>query len=339
MVRRAVTRRATDPVVMRPATAPPLVLLACVDEWLSRTLESVFEQRGYAVTRVRTGARTIRLARRASPDVVMLEEGNGDLDALRVCTALSDDPLFDHTVPIVITAAAPVSVDTRHAAYAAGAWEYCSHPVDLEALMLKLATFRRARSEALANRAERLTDRETGFFTAAGLQRIAEQVGGRAKRMHEPLACVTLSLRLGQRPGLADGPPTEDADDDNLAMVAELCRAAGRKSDVIAMVSGSRLAILAPGTDADGARLMVSRIRRTLERGTEREVRGGEFELRAGYSAVADLSASGVEPLELFRQAERALDHLQVSDASEALMSYDELSRTSSASRSAGGER
>jgi DNA-binding response OmpR family regulator len=291
---------------------------------MSRSFESVFEQHGYAVARVKSGARTIKLARRANPDVVVLEEGIGDLDALRVCSALGDDPLFDHTVPIVITSTAHVTSATRHAAYAAGAWEYCSHPVDLEALMLKLSTFRRARSETLARRGERLVDRESGLYTASGLLSLGEHCGAPAKRRHEPLACVALTLRTSDRE--VPGPIVSDEEHvDNFATVAELCRMQSRKSDIVAHVSESRLAILAPDTDAAGARLLVNRLRDALERSTDRTVDAGELELRAGYSAVADLAQAGVEPAELVRRASTALDHLQFADTGGSLMSFDEL--------------
>jgi CheY-like chemotaxis protein len=291
---------------------------------MSRSFESVFEQHGYAVARVKSGARTIKLARRANPDVVVLEEGIGELDALRVCAALGDDPLFDHTVPIVITSTAHVTPDTRHAAYAAGAWEYCSHPVDLEALMLKLATFRRARAEAVAGRGERFVDRETGLYTASGLQRVAEQVGARARRRHEPLACVTFALRPSDREVPGPGFSDEDRNDD-FAVVAQVCREQSRKSDIVAHVSDARLTILAPDTDASGARLLVSRLRSALGRAVDGTSSAADLELRAGYSAVSDLADSGVEPTELVRRSASALDHLQFAGTPDGLMSFDDV--------------
>ena len=304
--------------------APPLVLLACSDEWMGRSFASVFEQNGYAVARVSAGAATIRLARRANPDVVVLEEGNGDLDALRVCAALGDDPLFDHMVPIVITSTAPVTLATRHAAYAAGAWEYCSHPVDLEALMLKLATFRRARAEAAARPGERFVDRETGLYTAAALGRFAEHVGALATRRHEPLACVTLGLSVSAHETSA-ATLGDDARDDAFALIAEVCRLHSRKSDIVAHVSDSRLTILAPDTDASGARLLVSRLRRALDQSAQRAPGSAKQGVRAGYSAVADLADSGVNPAELVRRAAFALDHLQQVGTADGLMSFDDV--------------
>ena len=308
---------------MEQSATMPLVLLACADEWLSRSFASVFEQHGYEVERAKTGPRTLRLARRMSPDVVVLEEGNGDVDALALTAALRDDPLFDHMVPIVVTSATPVTAESRHAAYAAGAWEFCSHPVDLEALMLKLATFQRARSEAVAKRGERFVDRETGLYTEAAFERLAEQIGARAVRRHEPLACVTISMRDESRPPLRRGDVSDDQHE-SFAAVADLCRSYSRKSDIVAHLSESRLVILAPDTDADGAKLLVARLGRVLTQAA-RSTTLGEGGLRAGFSAVSDFADSGLEPAELVRRASSALDHVRFADMPNSSRSFDDL--------------
>ncbi|MFL5561404.1 MAG: response regulator [Gemmatimonadaceae bacterium] len=297
---------------MTQSAVRPLVLLACSDEWLSRSFESVFEQHGYAVSRVKSGAHTIRLARRTEPDVVVLEEGNGDLDTLRVCTALATDPLFDHTVPIVLTSAGPVTAATRHAAYAAGAWEYCSHPVDLEALMLKLATFQRARVEATSQPGERFVDRETGLYTLSGFERVAGQIDARARRRREPLACVTIGVRDAPRDGAIQ--VFDETTRDRLAVVVAVCRTHGRKSDIVAQLTKSKVVILAPDTDAAGARLLVDRLRRALSESSNFSAGPRQLPLRAGYSAVSDLADSGIEATELVRRASSALDQHQTDD-------------------------
>ena len=308
---------------MAQSATTPLVLLACTDEWLSRSFESVFEQHGYDVERVKTGARALRLARRMNPDVVVLEEGNGDLDALAVCAALGSDPLFDHMVPIVVTSAAPVTPETRHSAYAAGAWEYCSHPIDLESLTLKLATFQRARSEALAKQGERFIDGETGLYTEAAFARLAEQIGARAVRRHEPLACVTISMQEDVRLAAARSSARDDQHE-SFATIADLCRSHSRKSDIVAHLSESRLVILAPDTDAAGAELLVGRLRRALSQAA-RAATLADTRLRAGYSAVSDLADSGLEPAELVRRASSALDQLPLGDLPDSSIGAGDL--------------
>src|SRR5450755_2223218 len=108
-------------------TTPRLVLIASQGEWLGRSMENVLELNGYTVLRVESGRRALELARRTNPDAILLDDSLADLDAVDVCRALRDDPLFNRATPIIITAAAQHASRVRSAAYAAGAWEYSTH--------------------------------------------------------------------------------------------------------------------------------------------------------------------------------------------------------------------
>jgi hypothetical protein len=55
-----------------------------------------------------------------------------------------------------------------------------------------------------------------------------------------------------------------------------------------------RLAILAPDTDAAGARLLVARLQRELDYASQNKTIAGQVRLRVGYSAVSDLAASKI---------------------------------------------
>src|SRR5204862_3104979 len=137
-----------------PVERPPLALIACSDDWMSRALESVFQQHGYVVAHTRSGAQTLELARLANHDLLVLDESLSDVNALDVCRAIHDGSRFDHSVPVVVTSSTPPDPRTRLAAFAAGAWEYCSHPIDLEPVFVKLDTFLRARGELMVARTE-----------------------------------------------------------------------------------------------------------------------------------------------------------------------------------------
>ena len=73
----------------------PLVLIASQGEWVGRSVESVLELNGYAVLRVDGGRRALDLARNVSPDVLILDTALSELDGIKVCRALTNDPLFD----------------------------------------------------------------------------------------------------------------------------------------------------------------------------------------------------------------------------------------------------
>jgi DNA-binding response OmpR family regulator len=300
-------------------------LVACSDEWMCRSLETVFAEKSFSVTRSVSGKQALKLARRGGFDVLMLDERMDDLSGLEVCIALRDDPLFDHATPIVIISQSHTTLPSRSAAYAAGAWEYCHQPVDFDALFLKIGTFLRARQELAASQSTSLMDPSSGLYTTFGLQHLVEQLGARAVRNHEAFACLAFSPD-GQsaEPGQhVTGEDDSGAFDD----IAHVVMDQRRKSDVIAKTGDFTLAILAPDTDAAGARLLVARLQRELDISTRNTPGRGprSTRLRAGYCAVSDLAAANVDLGELVHRAERALAHVSATGQRDTVVSFDEL--------------
>ena len=302
---------------------PPLALIACSDDWMSRALESVFRQHGYVVANTRSGVQTLELARLSNHDLLVLDESLADMRAVDVCRAIRDGAQFDHSVPVVITSPTPIDSRARLAAYAAGAWEYSSHPIDLGHLFNKLETFLRARSELIVARAEDFVNATTGLYTSFGLRQLAGKLGARALRKHEPFACVAFAPQVHDREIGSSMLWKESAA--GFADVAHVFREQSRQSDVVGHVGDSRLAILAPDTDAEGARLLVARLQRELDRASKNKTIGGQIRLRAGYSAVLDLAASKINVAELVHRAESALDHAPIQGESDAIISFDDL--------------
>jgi len=302
---------------------PPLAVIACNDDSMSRSLESVFQQHGYVGAHTRSGAQVIELSRLANHDVIVLDESLKDLSALDVCRTLRDDPLFDHTVPIVITSPAPFEPHARLAAYAAGAWEYCSHPIDLEVVFLKLETFVRARREAAEAQSQIFVNATTGLYTSFGLRQLAGKFGARALRKHEAFACVAFAPQLQDR---EVGATTIMRDAlSGFADVAHVFREQSRQSDIVGHMGESRLAILAPDTDAEGARLLVARLQRELDKAASNKKISAPVKLRAGYSAVSDLAASRLNVAQLVNRAESALDYIPRRKNGDTVLNYDDL--------------
>ena len=302
---------------------PPLALIACGDDTMSRALESVFQQHGYVVAHTRSGAQTMELARLANHDVLVLDDSLADVKALDVCRAIRDGTQFDHSKPVVITSPTPVDPRARMAGLIAGAWEYCSHPIDLEPVFVKLETFLRARSELVVIRSEDFVNATTGLYTSFGLRQLAGKLGARALRKHEPFACVAVAAQVHDREVGSSMLWKESAA--GFADVAHVFREQSRQSDVVGHVGDSRFAILAPDTDADGARLLVARLQRELDKASKNKTIGGEIRLRAGFSAVPDLATANVNVAELVHRAESALDHAPIQGENDAIVSFDDL--------------
>ena len=107
-------------------------------------------------------------------------------------------------------------------------------------------------------RSKALFDRLTGLYTEFGLQHWAEQLGARALRKREPIACVVVAPDLPAPDGVS---LTPDQSTDALAEITDVCRAQARRSDVLGYLGDSRVAILAPDTDAAGVQRLIDFIR------------------------------------------------------------------------------
>jgi DNA-binding response OmpR family regulator len=306
---------------------PAVLLVATEGEWAGRSLESVLVANGYAVLRAGDGDDALALARRYQPDGLILDDRLSGHGGIELCRMLRDDPTFDPATPIVITAASPAQHAVRSAAYEAGAWEFCTHPLEADTLLSKLGTFLRAKHALADARAQSLIDAPTGVLTPLGMERVAEQLAARASRNHEPLACVV--LMPSSAPPKADVAYSTDLDNITRAVAAflQLSRDAFRRSDIVGRMSDGRLALLAPETDSLGVHGMLARLRTAVTQAAQnRPDSSPQTDFKAGYWAVADFGSTPLEPAELMRRAARALDHISnPSPAKEFAIGFDQL--------------
>lgn len=293
---------------------------------MTRSIGTVFEHRGFSVVRAASGALALNFARRTHMDVVLLDDSPGGLDAISVCRAFRDDPLFDPSTPIVITSSAHLGSSTRTAAYEAGAWEYCSQPLDVEQLLMKIRTFLRARQELMTARAQHCVDATTGLFTSYGLEQVAYQLRARAARDGETLTCLTIAPEPAGDGSDGDGALRDG--DRRFADVANVFRLNSRKSDFIGHAAPARVAILAPDTDAAGARSLVARLQRCVDDASRNGMMSGEYRLRAGYYSIADAVGAKIEPTDLLGRAATALEWLQQAGSADAVRGFEELANS-----------
>ena len=307
-------------------TRPPLVLIANDQEWAARSLESILGPNGYAVLRAYTGRQALDYARSALPDAVILDSRMSDLDGADVCRTLRNDPRFGNAVPVFITTSGPADRAQALAAFEAGAWEFFSEPLDGEIILRKLENYVRAKREIDRVRDESLLDQPTGLYNMRGLARRAREIAAEAVRHRNPLACVAFSTEVEVTAG-------EPARADDAAQVAAhlgaMFRRSGRTSDVIGRLGQNEFAIIAPATEASGARRLVERFQETLA-ATPLSVDGSPrtLKLRAGYYAVPDFSEAAVDAVEMLLRAATALRSTRaagVNSTGGSIRSFDEV--------------
>jgi len=306
------------------ANRPPVVLVCNDQEWSARSLESILVPSGYTVLRAYTGQQAIQRARTAQPDLIILDAQMPDIHGTEVCRTLRDDPRFSSTTPIIITTAGPSGRAQRLEAYRAGAWEFLGQPLDGEALLLKLETFLRSKVEVDRIREETMMDPSTGLYNMRGLTRRAREIASEAYRRRHALACVVFS----------PDPSGLDLESNGLelhlglaGLVGQVFRGSGRVSDAAGRVGPSEFAVVAPATRAEGAVRLVERLNQSMEatpfafQGREVRVR-----IRAGYCAVPDFAASGIDAVEMLLRATTALRDLQSDGPSPAIRAFEQVS-------------
>lgn len=312
--------RRSGSVLVEPQAPRALVLVASQGEWVARSLENVLESSGYSVLRVESGRRALELARRTKPDALLLDDSLPDISGVDVCRALRDDPLFNHATPIFLMATVQHASRVRSAAYEAGAWDYCTLPLDVETLLAKIGTYMRAAREIEDSRANALVDRLTGLYSPHGIDRLVEQLSARAVRKKEPIACIVLAPESLSESGFSPEQST-----DVLAELTDVCRSSSRRSDVVGYLGDFRVAIVAPDTDGAGVQRLIDRLRIALDQVNARARGGRSTSLRVGYYAVPNLAEANLIPAELVQRAKAALDRAPRGSLAMAAVNFDDV--------------
>jgi len=203
----------------------------------------------------------------------------------------------------------PASRAQRLAALRAGAWDCITPPHDADEILLQLGSYVRAKLDADRARAEGLLDAGTGLYNRQGLARRARELGSQAFRDHGALACVVLVVDLEPQ-DLAPGQQGSGI----VGRCVQALKASARLSDVIGRLSPTEFAVLAPGTDAAGARRLAERLASSVstpsttgEPATAGSTATPSPRVRCGYEAVANVGYAPIEPVDLLVRAAAAV--------------------------------
>jgi diguanylate cyclase (GGDEF)-like protein len=283
-----------------------LVLLAEDRDERTQWLVRVLEEAKYAVLRERTARHAGERARTAQPDLIIVAADLPDESGVALCRGLRGDPRITSCTPIFLTFPTPATREQRLAALGAGVWECVAPPHDPHELLLKANAYVRAKRDVDRMHSEGLLDLQTGVYNRQGLARRARELAAQAFREHGALACVVLALDHN-RGSLGNGSETAEV----VGRGVGLLQATARRADVIGRLGPTEFAVLAPGTDAVGARRLAERLAGSLQvaglgpqAGTGAVPAAGA---RFGYEAVANVGYAPIEPVELLVRASAAV--------------------------------
>ena len=287
-------------------STPPIVLIASDQEWSGRSLETIIGPRGYGVVRAYTGLQVLQTVRNTHLDLLILDTRLPDMDGIALCRQLREQRIVTATTPIILTTSMQATRASSIAAYAAGAWDFCPHPVDSDLLLLRMDTYVRAKRAADRSQEESLLDEATGLYNFRGMARRARETGAEALRVRGAMACVALAPVMDDAIEAGESIETvAKGVGEHLGMA--LARTA-RASDVIGHLGRAEFAVIAPATTPEGAERLMERLQRALESTTvplEKSPRA--FRVRGSFFAVPDYSESSIHVLEMLERASSSL--------------------------------
>lgn len=281
----------------------PIVMIVSEQEWTSRSLDSILAPQGYAVMRAYNGRQAQERARGSNPDAVFIDTHLPDMDSLELCRQLLAANALSPASPIVLYRSGPIGRDERLRALEAGAWDLIALPFDAQELLLRMDRYMVAKREMDRMRESDLMDPGTGLYSWQGIVRRVREMGAAATRFRRPMACIVIT------PEEADEPSDESLG----RTLAETLQSLTRGSDVLGRIGPMEFVVIAPDTNADGARILAERVRSAAD-GAGVPI-GVISRIRTGVYGVNDLHDANLDPAELLVRATMAARSRTVADA------------------------
>lgn len=119
------------------------ILIADDEKDILDLLEYALKKEDYQVFRAMDGEETIEVAEKHVPNIVLLDIMMPKMDGIEVCRQLRDNPLFENTYILILTARGEEYSEV--AGFDAGADDYITKPVKIRSLMRRLHALQRRR--------------------------------------------------------------------------------------------------------------------------------------------------------------------------------------------------
>jgi PleD family two-component response regulator len=213
-----------------------------------------------------------------------------DMSGTDLCRLLRNDPALARQVPILILLDGLPSPELRVAALRVGAWGFLSPSRGREEVLLTIAAHVEAKRTVTQVVEEGLLDALSGIASRPGLARRARELTALMNRVRGSFACLVLEL-----------------DERSLHDLGAVIARTVRLSDVVGDLGASRMAVLAPATDAPGVVRLAERLRDAVIDAVQR---GGltfrALEFRVGFDVIVNAKYSPIEPFAMLNRAANA---------------------------------
>lgn len=307
-----------------PPSGTPLVLVISDEEWVTRSIESILQPKGYAVLTANSARQGLDLASRIRPDLLLVGRRLPDATGVELCVEVRKVPTVRPSTPVLLFTSTPAGRRERIEGFEAGVWGILHLPFEPQELLARLEPYIAAKRDVDAALEMSHLDPLTGFYNLGGLMRRVTEMSADTARSRRPIACVALGPAVvgavdeasdaEEEPAGRGLPPSEHAERPMDAIGQEVTQNLGhvllsvtRLSDAVGRVGDTDFVIVAPGTGRDGAVRLAERVMNAVDQGAILR----KLRLKAGLYATHGTGRDAVIPEELLRRATGALRDAQ----------------------------
>jgi diguanylate cyclase (GGDEF)-like protein len=195
------------------------------------------------------GTDALRLAKEATPDLMLLDAEMPGMSGFDICRALKSDPMLADVSVIFVTCHSEPAFEVQ--GFALGAADFIAKPVSAPLLVARVETQLRVKRMSDELRRIATVDVLTGVANRRRFDDALEQEWRRSRRSSEPLALLMIDVDHFKLFNDRYGHP---AGDTCLRSVAQaLCGTSLRPADLVARYGGEEFAVLLPQTPRSGA--------------------------------------------------------------------------------------
>src|SRR5580658_2141712 len=230
------------------------ILLVDDDLMVIRILNCMLSD--FAPVRFATSGRAaLKLAREATPDLVLLDVDMPEYSGFDVCRAFKSEPALAEVPVIFITSHQSAQLEAK--GLELGAADFIGKPPHAPLVLARVRTYQRLKTLSETVRSAVKMDFLTGAATRRQLEKALTQEWLRAQRSAAPLAFLIVDIEGFTAYNAEFGEEKADA---CLKSVADALRLAARRpTDILGRYAGGKFAVLLPHTDARGASTVAQR--------------------------------------------------------------------------------
>jgi diguanylate cyclase (GGDEF)-like protein len=284
-------------VTIRGSTNPHQVVL--VDDNEEQALEnaSILRKAGMEVYIIDHPTKVFTAINEYDPDVVIVERETPDYTGMEVAGMLRQHPTYNW-IPVIILADY-VDAELRIDAIRHGSVDILPKPASPK-LLTSAVRSEIERSKLM--KTMMLSDSLTGLLNHTTIKRLLESEVARSIRAAEKISFIMIDIDNFKRINDTYGHPTGDR---VIKALATLLKQSMRKSDHIGRYGGEEFAIILPNTSAEGALVLLNRIRENFAKIVQQTIELHNY--NATFSAVVCEHRDAISAAQMSNSADGAM--------------------------------